>query len=226
MSSLADFVNEQRSKKNSFNMANIGNKVSSSFSGFFKVEGADDTETLTDNPAKNGQLPTSRNRKNGANGWFSFASDEGVCGLSRMQRIVLFFMALIAAMFCFGMAAMLIPVLILQTRRFAALNTLGSIFLLVSFGFLWGPVPYVKFLFSPQRRIVTAAYVISVVITLYTSLWLQSSVFTIISAVFEAFALLWFIMSYIPGGDRGMRFMTSVFSGMVCPKKSSLVLPI
>jgi hypothetical protein len=83
---------------------------------------------------------------------------------------------------------MLIPVLILQTRRFAALNTLGSIYLLIryleivfyflkkyffSFGFFWGPVPYVKVLFSPQRRVVTAAYVISVMITLYTSLWVS-----------------------------------------------------
>ena len=63
MSALADFVNEQRSKKGTaFNMANIGTKVTSSFSGFFKTEGADDTEALTDAPAKNGQLPTSRNR--------------------------------------------------------------------------------------------------------------------------------------------------------------------
>uniref|UniRef100_A0A914D1B0 Vesicle transport protein n=1 Tax=Acrobeloides nanus TaxID=290746 RepID=A0A914D1B0_9BILA len=225
MSSLSDYVNEQRSKKNTFNMANIGNTVSSSFSGFLKVGGQDDAENLADKPMNNGQLP-SRNGKSRGSGWFSFGSDERVCGLSRMHRMVLFFMALFVAIFCFGMAAMLIPVLILQTRRFAALNTLGSISLLISFGFLWGPVPYVKVLFSPQRRVVTAAYVISVMITLYTSLWLQSTVFTLISAIFEAFALLWFIMSYIPGGDRGMRYMTSMFSGMVCPKKSNLVLPI
>ena len=68
MSSLADFVNEQRNKSGTsnryFNVANIGSKVSTSFNGFFKTGNvADDTERLTDEtPAQNGQLPSSRNR--------------------------------------------------------------------------------------------------------------------------------------------------------------------
>jgi len=100
---------------------------------------------------------------------------------------------------------MLLPILIIQTRKFAALNTLGSAFFVVrffksslsilffpfSFGFLWGPVPYFKFLFSESRRLVTAIYLISVITTLYTSLWLKSTVLTIIASSFEAFALIW-----------------------------------
>lgn len=67
MTSLADFVNEHRSKlgtsnRPSFSMANIGTKVSTSFNGFFKVNDSDDKETLTDNPTQNGQLPSFRNR--------------------------------------------------------------------------------------------------------------------------------------------------------------------
>lgn len=64
MSSLADFVNEQRNKSRpTFSMANIGTKVSSSFSGFFlRADPGDDTERLTDEPAQNGQLPNTKNR--------------------------------------------------------------------------------------------------------------------------------------------------------------------
>lgn len=64
MSSLADFVSEHRSKttRTSFNVANIGTKVSNSFNGFFKVNETEDCETLTDNPSTSGQLPYSRNR--------------------------------------------------------------------------------------------------------------------------------------------------------------------
>ncbi len=73
--SLADFVKEHRGKmanstsssfmRPSFSMANLGSKVSTSFSGFFRTDvsaGADDTECLTENPAQNGQLPSARNR--------------------------------------------------------------------------------------------------------------------------------------------------------------------
>uniref|UniRef100_A0AC34QXV2 NADH dehydrogenase subunit 4 n=1 Tax=Panagrolaimus sp. JU765 TaxID=591449 RepID=A0AC34QXV2_9BILA len=74
------------------------------------------------------------------------------------------------------------------------LNTLGSLFFLCSFAFLWGPLPYFYFLFSENRRIVTGAYVL-------------------------------FVFSYIPGGERGLRFMTSMFSGLVT-RQSKLVLPI
>uniref|UniRef100_A0A915DGJ3 Vesicle transport protein n=1 Tax=Ditylenchus dipsaci TaxID=166011 RepID=A0A915DGJ3_9BILA len=158
MSALSDFVNEQRNKSGSsnggirpsfssltnmgmrpsFSMANIGTKIGTSFNGFFKTDGSDDLEALTDNPAQNGQLPSTRNRRPGATtGWFSFGADEAVCGLTRFQRISAFFLFMFAAAFCFASALMILPMLVLQTRKFAALNTLGSTFFIMSFGFLW-----------------------------------------------------------------------------------------
>lgn len=158
MSSLADFVNEQRNKSSTssryFNVATLGSKVSTSFNGFFKTgNAADDTERLTDEtPVQNGQLPSNRNRfflrelkkisviafirRMGS--WMSFSSsdnaptvDSNPCGLNRFQRIAAFFLCIIAAAFCFTTAMMLIPVLVLQTRKFAALNTLGSTFFII-----------------------------------------------------------------------------------------------
>jgi hypothetical protein len=79
--------------------------------------------------------------------------------------------------------------LVVNPRKFAALNTLGSTFFIIrlafflrkliqtldfSFGFLWGPMAYIQFLFSsPQRRYVTIAYLSTVIGTLYTSLWVS-----------------------------------------------------
>ncbi|KAH7723202.1 Protein C18E9.10 [Aphelenchoides avenae] len=224
MSALADFVNEQRNKaassiRPSFSMSNIGTKVSSSFSGFFRTDVADDTECLTENPSQNGSLPSSRNRRTTGAGWFGFISGgENVCGLSRFQRIAIFCLCLMGAMFCFATAAFLLPVLVLQTRKFAALNTLG-------FAFLWGPFAYLQFLISPQRRIVTAAYILSVFATLYTSLWMQNTILTIVCAVLQAMALIWYILSYVPGGERGLKFITSTFTGLA-RSQSKVVLPI
>uniref|UniRef100_A0A914RYU9 Vesicle transport protein n=1 Tax=Parascaris equorum TaxID=6256 RepID=A0A914RYU9_PAREQ len=61
--------------------------------------------------------------------------DEGACGLSRAQRIVAFFMALLGAFFCFGMAVMMLPLIVIQARKFAALNTLGSVMLILRYLF-------------------------------------------------------------------------------------------
>ncbi|KAL3108380.1 hypothetical protein niasHT_015302 [Heterodera trifolii] len=243
MSSLADFVNEQRSKANSssgrqayFNVATLGSKVSNSFTDFFKPRnsnGIDDVQRLTEDAdaAQNGQLPSNKNRKYS---WMSFSSvsasvspDSNPCGLTRFQRIAAFFLCIFAAGFCFTTAMMLIPVLVLQTRKFAALNTLGSVFFIVSFGFLWGPLAYCQFLFSEPRRVVTAVYLLSVLATLYTSLWLQSSLLTVITAALQTFGLIWFLLSYVPGGENGLKWMGRMAKMAFCARQSStLVLPI
>uniref|UniRef100_A0A914HZL2 Vesicle transport protein n=1 Tax=Globodera rostochiensis TaxID=31243 RepID=A0A914HZL2_GLORO len=215
MSSLADFVNEQRK--------------------FFKpgnLNGADDAQRLTEHDsAQNGQLPSGRNRKYS---WMSFSSssvsaslsppDSNPCGLTRFQRIAAFFLCIFAAAFCFITAMMLIPVLVLQTRKFAALNTLGSAFFIVSFGFLWGPLAYCQFLFSEPRRVVTAVYLLSVLATLYTSLWLQSALLTIITAAVQSFGLVWFLLSYVPGGENGLKWMGRMAKMAFCARQSSTLI--
>ncbi|KAJ1372431.1 hypothetical protein KIN20_034592 [Parelaphostrongylus tenuis] len=62
--------------------------------------------------------------------------------------------------------------IIVSTRKFAALNTLGSVLLLLSFAFLWGPSAYMQHLVSKQRRLVTVCYMSSLFATLYSSLWI------------------------------------------------------
>uniref|UniRef100_A0A1I7Z685 Vesicle transport protein n=1 Tax=Steinernema glaseri TaxID=37863 RepID=A0A1I7Z685_9BILA len=184
MSALGDFAKEQKSKtgiggvslSQSFSSFGEGikSKLSNPLSMLSRSETADDTQLLTEDSSSGdgGQLPFSRNRKSTSGGWLGpFSSDVNMCGLSRMQRIIAFFMFAFGAGFCFMTSMMLLPVLVLQTRKFAALNTLGSTLLLISFSFLWGPSAYLQHLLSPQRRIVTISYIATVVITLYTSLW-------------------------------------------------------
>uniref|UniRef100_A0A915Q7K7 Vesicle transport protein n=1 Tax=Setaria digitata TaxID=48799 RepID=A0A915Q7K7_9BILA len=173
MSDLREFVSQQKAKNSFFginatsvsfsSIKIIRSKFTSGLNGFslLRSSSADsDLEALTESSTgqANGQLPQVRNRKSG--GW-----------MSRIQRIVAFFMSLGAAFFCFGIAIFLLPAVVIQARKFAALNTLGSVMLILSFAFLWGPISYMKHMFSEQRRHVTIVYFISVVTTLYFSLW-------------------------------------------------------
>jgi len=159
----------------------------------------------------------SHSRKNSSSsGIFGFLGQDDAFGLSRMQRLLGFFMCLLAGAFCCFVASFYIPLLVFKARKFAALYSLGSCFFVFSFSLLWGPSAYIKHLISAPRIPVTAAYFFSLVATLYASLWLRSTVLTVICATAQLVALVWFLFSYIPGGERGLRFISSIFTRICC----------
>ena len=54
---------------------------------------------------------------------------------------------------------------------------------------------------------------------------LQSTLLTIVCATLQAIALVWYIMTYIPGGERGLRFLTSLCAG-TARRQAQTMLPI
>ncbi|GMS84640.1 hypothetical protein PENTCL1PPCAC_6815, partial [Pristionchus entomophagus] len=231
-SSLEAFVNDQKKKTEngsngliptSFSTSFLSNKLTSSFSSFSLNSRSGDTEILIEGEGSRGVLPNGKNRKGTSSGGSWFSSDSSVFGLSRTQRLFGFFLFLVGAAFCFATSAFLLPVLLLQTRKFAALNTLGSVMLLASFVFIWGPLTYLSMLFDPSRRLVSVCYLSSVFATLYSSLWLKSYIFTILASTFQLFSFVWFIMSSVPGGERGLRFMASLFGRFITKPNSTRI---
>ncbi|VDO55538.1 unnamed protein product [Haemonchus placei] len=113
MSALEAFVNEQKKKaggsglsgglgSSSFSsFGELRSKLSSSLSGLPLLSRSEtaDSESLTGEHVGDGQLPNTKNRKNG--GWFS-SGDEGFFGMSRTQRIFAFFLSLLGSIFCFS----------------------------------------------------------------------------------------------------------------------------
>lgn len=94
-----------------------------------------------------------------------------------------------------------------------------------SFSFLWGPVNHLRHLFSRDRLPFTAAYFGTLFATLYFALHVQSTPFTVLCAVGQTVALLWFLISYIPGGHTGLQFCTRIFSSAVTSTVSK-TLPV
>ncbi|XP_005104216.1 protein transport protein SFT2 [Aplysia californica] len=147
-----------------------------------------------------------------ANGWFADAQSDPLCpSLSKKQRILGFIVCLLMGTFCFSLASLYIPFLVLKARKFALLYSMGSLFVISSFALLWGPVHHVKHLFSLSRLPFTLTYFGTMFATLYFSLWVKSTVFTVIFAVAQVVALIWYVVSYIPGGQTGLKFFTSIF---------------
>jgi len=161
-----------------------------------------------------------------ADGWFTKAkSDPCLPSLTKKQRIIGFMLCLSLGLFCFFLCSLYIPVLILKARKFAMLYTMGSLFFLMSFSALWGPVNHLKHLFSGDRLLFSIVYFLTIGATLYFSMWKRSLIMTIFCAVIQILAMVWYIISYIPGGQTGLKFFSKIFYSF-STRTASAVLPV
>lgn len=169
---------------------------------------------------------SSSSSPNGWGNWFAKGEKDPVLpSLSRTQRITGFFLCLLLGIFCFVMAGFIAPFMLLKARKFVLLYTMGSLFTIGSFSLLWGPVNHVKHLCSLGRLPFTAAYFGSMFATLYMAMIVKSTILTAVCAVAQILALIWYFVSYIPGGTTGMKFFTKLFSSAVTKTVSS-TLPV
>ncbi|KAF4517701.1 hypothetical protein B566_EDAN013379 [Ephemera danica] len=156
-----------------------------------------------------------------SNGKVEEAPADWCPSLSRMQRITGFVCCIVMGIICFSMSAFYIPVLLFKARKFALLYTLGSLFMLLSFSFLWGPMNHMRHLFSRERLPFTGIYFGTLLATIYFSMWVQSAPLTCLFAVAQVMALAWFLLSYVPGGQTGIQFFFKL-----CTSSVSRTLPV
>lgn len=165
---------------------------------------------------------------NESSGWFGKkSSPEPGClpSLSRKQRILGFMTSLVLGAICFGLAISFLPMLVINPRKFSLLFSLGSLFTISSFSFLYGPYNHLMHLFSKERLPFTLIYFTTLIGTLYFAMGLQSAILTPIAAVLQVVALTWFVVSYIPGGQAGLSFFTKLCTGF-CRSSVNKNLPV
>ncbi|CAD6227560.1 GSCOCG00001244001-RA-CDS [Cotesia congregata] len=153
-------------------------------------------------------------------GWFQDTQRNccpSMVSFDTFQRLTGFAMCLFMGVLCFSISAIYVPVLLLKARKFALLYSLGSVFFLMSFCFLWGPISYLKSLFTLEKRCFTLSYFLTLAGTLYFALHLQSTPLTVLCAVLQIIALLSFLVSHIPGGTTGLMFFGRMFKSSVKP---------
>ncbi|XP_066137737.1 uncharacterized protein [Euwallacea fornicatus] len=155
--------------------------------------------------------------------WFQETRKEYCPSLSRFQRMILFAICIGMGILCFSISLMYLPVLLFKARKFALLFTLGSLFFVLSFFFLWGPIAYLKHMVSKERILLTLTYGGTLFATLYCALHLQSTPLTVLFAVGQIVSLLWTVISNIPGGTAGLSFFSKMFTRSV---GSGSALPI
>jgi hypothetical protein len=130
--------------------------------------------------------------------------------LSRFERLMGFIACLAGSAICFTICFLLFPVLAIQPRKFGLLWSFGSLLFVISFGLLQGPVAYFHHLTSAQRLPFTVFFFGSVILTIYFSAVLKSTILTLVSSIVEVFAIIYYTVSYFPFGAQGLRMATSV----------------
>jgi hypothetical protein len=116
---------------------------------------------------------------------------------------------------CMIFAFTFLPFVILSPHKFALLFTLGSALMLSSFSCLRGHVAFFKNIVSLERLPFSASYGLSLIGTLYCSLVMNSYVLTLIFSAVQVIALLYFLVSYIPGGTGALTMLGSLLGGGV-----------
>jgi len=165
------------------------------------------------------------NSKAESQSWIAKKLSECLPSLSKKQRIIGFMTSLVLGTICFGLAISFLPMLVINPRKFSLLFSLGSLFTISSFSFLWGPYNHITHLFSKERLPFTLVYFTTLIGTLYFAMGLQSAILTPIAAVLQVIALVWFVISYIPGGQTGLKFFTKLCSGF-CRSSVNKNLPV
>ncbi|KAJ2723916.1 protein transport protein sft2 [Coemansia sp. Benny D115] len=130
-------------------------------------------------------------------------------GLTLMQRWIGFGGCAVLAVFCFLMAFMSLPLMIVSPQKFATAFSLGSLSSVSGIALLRGPRAHTRHLFSRERLLFTGTYFGSVFFTLFFSAIAHSYIGTLFFVIVQVIALVWYVVSYFPGGSAGLQSTTA-----------------
>eukprot|EP00123_Amoebidium_parasiticum_P005829 comp16924_c0_seq1/m.15486 comp16924_c0_seq1/g.15486 ORF comp16924_c0_seq1/g.15486 comp16924_c0_seq1/m.15486 type:complete len:193 (-) comp16924_c0_seq1:66-644(-) len=132
-------------------------------------------------------------------------------GLSHRQRLAGFVLMLMAAAICFALeiSMMFVGLAVLRPRKFALLHSMGSLCGILCFAMLRGPWAHLQHLFSRERAPFSAVYLSALLATLYFA-FKGLTILTLVCAGIQIAALLWYVLSYVPGGTTGLLVTTKL----------------
>lgn len=171
-----------------------------------------------------GQSSTQSSNGNSGMSWpWSAEPDPCLPGMSRKQRLVAAGVCVSFSALCFGLSALYAPLLLLYARKFALLWSLGSLFAIAAVAILRGPTRLVAGLPTSPGA---AVYLGALGGTLYAALSLHSTLLTALGAVLQVGVIVGYVVSLLPGGTAGMRFMGGMAASAIKRTVTGKTMPI
>jgi hypothetical protein len=110
--------------------------------------------------------------------------------------------------------------LAVRPQKFALSFTFGSLTFMGSFGILKGPVEHLKSMFQADRLYFTFLYFGSMFVTLYATFSFGGAsgyLLVISSSAAQLLSLLWYLISFLPGGAAGLKYVVAAMGHMLKP---------
>ncbi len=117
--------------------------------------------------------------------------------------------------FCMFVSFTFLPFLLIAPQKFATLFTFGSLMMLGSFSTLRGHAAFREHLFSSDKLPFTLGYSACLIGTLWSALLGKGYVLTLVFSVAQMIGLLYFLVSYFPGGVQALTFAGSAIVAAV-----------
>lgn len=134
-----------------------------------------------------------------------------ILGMGYQQRFKVFCALLFLSALFFALAFFVgVPMLALKPQKFALSFTCGSVTFMGSFGIMKGPKEHLMSMCTLQRMPFTIIYLGSMMTTLYltcTKGGLKGYALVLISSGVQLVALIWYLISFLPGGTMGLQMV-------------------
>lgn len=89
-----------------------------------------------------------------------------------------------------------------------------------SFGILKGPMEHLQGMCEPDRRVFTAIYLGSMIMTLYFTFQfggISGYALVLTSSGLQLVALVWYLISFLPGGTVGLQYLAAMLGHVLKP---------
>lgn len=147
------------------------------------------------------------------------ASVKGLAALSMSPaKLAQFGGVFFIGMFLISMSFSFLPMLPISPQKFSLLFAFGSMTLLSSFAILKGPKAFFSDLLQREKLPFSGAYAVGLVGTLVATIVMRSYLLTAVFGLIQAIALLYFLASYVPGGQ-----MLLNMCGSCCKKCARMI---
>jgi hypothetical protein len=160
-------------------------------------------------------------------GWNSIKSNleaqmpQTILGMNYHQRFKVFcgLILLSALFFALGFFVGL-PMMAVRPQKFALSFTFGSLTFMSSFAILRGPEAHFTSMFHPDRLLFTVVYLSSMFMTLYCTFRTygpKAYVLVMGCSILQIMALLWYLVTFLPGGSQGLKMLLHGVLTMIRP---------
>ncbi|CBH09954.1 hypothetical protein, conserved [Trypanosoma brucei gambiense DAL972] len=139
--------------------------------------------------------------------------------LSYSQRLWAFFMVLGMGIVFIVIAALFAPTVALFPKKFAFFLTVGNMFCFGSTMFLVGIKQQLHSLFSAKRLEAGIAFIVSLLLTLFFTLYWKSSFLAVFFAVVQVLSMMWYALSFVPF----LRTAVATVSSYMCRATGSII---